>query len=94
MRATTIVRTVTAQGTTQRVTVTATRGNADGRTPSPPPASSGRSRCAGARFRTSRRRDEHGRLANALALAQQALAALAGTATTYEAYANYNIGAR
>jgi eukaryotic-like serine/threonine-protein kinase len=87
---TTVVRTVTAQGTTQRVTVTAA---APTQTPSQPPASSG---LAVAQARALQDQStsalDNGEWERALQLAQQALPALRNRDRTYEAYANYNIG--
>jgi tetratricopeptide (TPR) repeat protein len=85
---TTVVRTVTAQGTTQRVTVTAPAV-----TPTRPGASSGLSVAqARALQDQSTAALENGEWERALQLAQQALPALRNRDQTYEAYANYNIG--
>jgi eukaryotic-like serine/threonine-protein kinase len=86
----TVVRTVTAQGETQRVTVTASGET----TPAPTaPANSGLSVAqARALQDESTAAMDGGNWERALALAQQALPALRGRDTTYEAYANFNIG--
>jgi eukaryotic-like serine/threonine-protein kinase len=82
---TTLVRTVTAEGTTAEVTVTAAPG------PAPP---SGNTSLAQARALQdeSTAELERGNWERALALSQQALERLRGNDRTYEAYANYNIG--
>jgi tetratricopeptide (TPR) repeat protein len=87
---TTVVRTVTAQGKPQRVTVTAA---APTQTPPQPPASSGLS-VAQARALQDQSTSalDSGEWQRALQLAQQALPALRNRDRTYEAYANYNIG--
>ncbi len=84
---TTVVRTVTAQGTTQRVTVTA------------PAATPTRPQPAGLSVAQARALQDqstsalkNGDWERALQLAQQALPALQDRDRTYEAYANYNIG--
>jgi tetratricopeptide (TPR) repeat protein len=87
---TTVVRTVTAQGTTQRVTVTAPAA-----TPTrPQPTASARLSVAQARALQDQSTSalDNGEWERALQLAQQALAALRNRDRTYEAYANYNIG--
>ena len=86
----TVVRTVTAQGETQQVTVTASGEPAPAPTPT---ASSGLSVSQARALQdesTSAMND--GDWERALALAQQALPALRGQDRTYEAYANFNIG--
>jgi tRNA A-37 threonylcarbamoyl transferase component Bud32 len=87
---TTVVRTVTAQGTTQRVTVTAPAA-----TPTQPqPAPSAGLSLAQARALQDQSTSalDNGEWERALQLAQQALPALRNRDRTYEAYANYNIG--
>jgi tetratricopeptide (TPR) repeat protein len=87
---TTVVRTVTAQGTTQRVTVTAPAAT---RTQPQPAAPTGLSVAqARALQDQSTAALGNGDWERALQLAQQALPALEGRDRTYEAYANYNIG--
>jgi tRNA A-37 threonylcarbamoyl transferase component Bud32 len=87
---TTVVRTVTAQGETQRVTVTAAPVT---QTPTQPAAPGGLSiEQARALQDESTSALGRGDWERALALAQQALAALRNRDRTYEAYANYNIG--
>jgi eukaryotic-like serine/threonine-protein kinase len=80
-RGTTVVRTVTGQGTTVEVTAAA------------PPAS-GNVSVAQARALQDQSTAELGRgnWEQALSLSQQALETLRGNDRTYEAYANYNIG--
>jgi tRNA A-37 threonylcarbamoyl transferase component Bud32 len=87
---TTVVRTVTAQGETQRVTVTASGQT----TPAPaPPANAGLSVAeARALQDESTAAMNGGDWERALALSQQALSALRGRDETYEGYANFNIG--
>ena len=89
-QSTTVVRTVTAQGETQQVTVTAN----DRTTPAPAPQPAAGLSVSQARAlqdeSTAAMNDESWE--RALALAQQALPALRGRDTTYEAYANFNIG--
>lgn len=87
---TTVVRTVTAQGTTQRVTVTAPAATP---TKPQPTASAGLS-VAQARALQDQSTSalDNGEWERALQLAQQALPALRNRDRTYEAYANYNIG--
>jgi tetratricopeptide (TPR) repeat protein len=91
-RSTTIVRTVTAQGETQRITVTT--APATPTQPQPQPANPSGLSVAQARAlqdsSTSALAD--GEWERALALAQQALSSLRNRDRTYEAYANYNIG--
>ena len=88
-QATTVVRTVTAQGETQQVTVTASEQT----TPAPTKASAGLSVSqARALQDESTQAMSGGDWARALSLAQQALPALRGRDTTYEGYANFNIG--
>jgi tetratricopeptide (TPR) repeat protein len=93
-QSTTIVRTVTAEGETQRVTVTAPALDAPPATERQPTAPAGGLSVAQARAlqdsSTSALRS--GDWERALQLAQQALPALRGSDRTYEAYANYNIG--
>jgi tetratricopeptide (TPR) repeat protein len=88
---TTVVRTVTAQGETQRVTVTA--APATQATPTEPTTPTGLS-VGQARALQDESTSALGRgdWPRALSLAQQALAALQNRDRTYEAYANYNIG--
>jgi tRNA A-37 threonylcarbamoyl transferase component Bud32 len=88
---TTVVRTVTADGETQRVTVTAQAA--------PQPAATEATSTAGLSVDQARALQDESTAAleggdweRALALAQQALPALQGRDTTYEGYANYNIG--
>ena len=92
-QSTTIVRTVTAQGETQRVTVTAATPQTRPVT-EPRPTVAGSLSVAQARAlqdsSTSALRS--GEWERALQLAQQALPALHGRDQTYEAYASYNIG--
>jgi eukaryotic-like serine/threonine-protein kinase len=86
----TVVRTVTTQGETQRVTVTAAPAT---QTEPPPTASAGLSVAqARALQDTSTAALANGDWERALSLAQQALPALRDRDRTYEAYANYNIG--
>ena len=87
--ATTIVRTVTQQGQAERVTVTA---QTETQEPTEQPTNLS---VADARALQDQSSAElrNGNWSQALALAQQALPALRGRDTTYEAYANYNIGA-
>ena len=98
---TTIVRTVTAEGTTQRVEVpvTVTAQTPPATTAEPPPATEqqpapGTLSVAQARALQDESTAEMGRgnWTRALALSQQALAALRGRDRTYEGYANFNIG--
>ena len=85
---TTVVRTVTAQGETQRVTVTAAPA-----TQAQPTAASGLSvEQARALQDESTSALGRGEWERALSLAQQALTALRNRDRTYEGYANYNIG--
>ena len=93
-RPTTIVRTVTSQGTTQRVTVTAPAATQTQPQPQPPPAAPSELSVAQARALQDRSTSaiENGDWERALQLAQQALAGLRNRDRTYEAYANYNIG--
>lgn len=83
----TIVRTVTAQGKTQRVTVTA---------PTATPTQPQRAGLSVAQARALQDQStaalKDGDWERALQLAQQALPALRNRDRTYEAYANYNIG--
>jgi hypothetical protein len=81
---------VTAQGTTQRVTVTAPAATS---TQPQPTASAGLS-VAQARALQDQSTSalDNGEWDRALQLAQQALPALRNRDRTYEAYANYNIG--
>jgi eukaryotic-like serine/threonine-protein kinase len=91
---TTVVRTVTAQGETQRVTVTAAPATqATDPTQAQPAAPSGLS-VGQARALQDESTAALGRgdWERALSLAQQALSALRNRDRTYEAYANYNIG--
>ena len=90
--ATTVVRTVTAQGETQEVTVTA---QAEPPATTNPPAEAP----AGVSVDQARALQDESTSAlsagdweRGLALAQQALPALEGRDRTYEGYANYNIG--
>lgn len=85
---TTVVRTVTAQGETQRVTVTA--APATQAQPAAPSALSVEQARALQDESTSAL--GRGDWERALSLAQQALTALRNRDQTYEAYANYNIG--
>ena len=87
---TVVVRTVTAEGTTAEVTVTAEQEPA----PAPPAATAGNTSLAQARALQDQSTAELGRgnWERALALSQQALERLRGNDRTYEAYANYNIG--
>jgi eukaryotic-like serine/threonine-protein kinase len=87
---TTVVRTVTAQGETQRVTVTAS----EQMTPAPAqPTNAGLSVAeARALQDESTAAMRGGDWARALALAEQALPALRGRDKTYEGYANFNLG--
>jgi eukaryotic-like serine/threonine-protein kinase len=87
---TTVVRTVTAQGETQQVTVTAREQT----TSAPPPKASGGLSVSQARALQdeSTQAMSGGDWERALSLAQQALPALRGRDTTYEGYANFNIG--
>jgi hypothetical protein len=85
---TTVVRTVTAQGETQRVTVTA--APATQTQPAAPAALSVEQARALQDESTSALGS--GDWERALALARQALSSLRGRDRTYEAYANYNIG--
>ena len=88
-QATTVVRTVTAQGETKQVTVTASEQT----TPAPTKASAGLSVSqARALQDESTQAMSGGDWERALSLAQQALPALRGRDTTYEGYANFNIG--
>jgi len=80
---TTVVRTVTAEGTTAEVTVTAEPQRTPGN------ISLGQAR---ALQDQSTAELERGNWERALALSQQALARLRGNDRTYEAYANYNVG--
>ena len=104
-QSTTIVRTVTVEGKTQRVTVTAETPETPPATvtpprtvtlpaPAPEPTAGGSLSVAQARAlqdsSTSALRS--GEWERALGLAQQALLALRGRDRTYEAYANYNVG--
>ena len=87
---TTVVRTVTAQGTTQRVTVTAPAATPTQPQPSVPSGLS----VAQARALQDQSTSalKNGDWERALQLAQQALPALQDRDRTYEAYANDNIG--
>jgi eukaryotic-like serine/threonine-protein kinase len=87
---TTVVRTVTAQGETQRVTVTA----APETQPEPEPEAPSTLSVAQARALQDESTSAlaNGEWERALSLAQQALAGLRNRDRTYEAYANYNIG--
>jgi eukaryotic-like serine/threonine-protein kinase len=86
---TTVVRTVTSQGETQRVTVTANEQT----TPAPTSPAAGLSVSqARALQDESTAAMNAGDWERALSLAQQALPALRGRDTTYEAYSNFNIG--
>jgi len=89
-QATTVVRTVTAQGETQQVTVTAREQT----TSAPPPKASAGLSVSQARALQdeSTQAMSGGDWERALSLAQQALPALRGRDTTYEGYANFNIG--
>ena len=99
-QSTTIVRTVTAEGVTQEVTVTAaappatTQPQATPPATQPQPAASGELSVAQARALQDRSTSalRGGDWSTALSLSQQALSALRGRDRTYEAYANYNIG--
>ena len=75
----TLVKTISVQGTTAHVSVTA-------------PASSPSSGNPVALTDQSTALEREGRYAEALPLAQQALQQLKGTGQIYEAYANYNVG--
>jgi tetratricopeptide (TPR) repeat protein len=87
----TVVLTVTAEGETQRVTVTAESEPAPA--PTTPPAEGALSVAqARALQDESTAAMAQGDWTRALALAEQALPALAGQDRTYEAYANYNVG--
>jgi len=91
---TTVVRTVTAQGETQRVTVTAAPATQATRPAQPRPAartglSVGQARALQHDSTSALGRGDWER---ALSLAQRALSALRNRDRTYEAYANYNIG--
>ena len=92
---TTVVRTVTARGRTQRVTVTAEPEPAPV-PPSPPPQTQATGQLSVAQARAlqdqSTAEMNNGNWSRALALAQQALSSLQGRDRTYEAYANFNIG--
>lgn len=89
-QSTTVVRTVTTRGETQRVTVTAAATTE----PQPQPTASTGLSVAQARglqdMSTSAL--DNGEWERALSLAQQALRGLRNRDRTYEAYANYNIG--
>ncbi len=93
-QSTTVVRTVTAQGETRRVTVTTAPAPAPAtRTQPQPEAPSGLSVAqARALQDESTSALANGEWERALSLAQQALSALRNRDRTYEAYANYNIG--
>jgi eukaryotic-like serine/threonine-protein kinase len=96
-RATTIARTVTAPGTTQRVEVTvtepaATQPPAEDQGNEPPAAGNLSIAQARALQDESTAAMRNGDWENALALAQRALARLRGTGDIYEGYANYNVG--
>jgi serine/threonine-protein kinase len=88
---TTVVRTVTAEGSTQEVTVTAEADPPGTVAPAPTPAglSVGQARALQDESTAAMNAGDWER---ALALAQQALPALEGRDPTYEGYANYNIG--
>jgi tetratricopeptide (TPR) repeat protein len=88
---TTVVRTVTAQGETQRVTVTAAPATQATQTEPTAPTglSVGQARALQDESTSALGRGDWER---ALSLAQQALTALQNRDRTYEAYANYNIG--
>jgi hypothetical protein len=88
---TTVVRTVTAGGATQRVTVTAQAAPAPAETQAPPAAGLSVDQARALQDESTAALDA-GDWERALALAQQALPALRGRDTTYEGYANYNIG--
>ena len=89
-QSTTVVRTVTAQGETRRVTVTTAPATP---TQPQPEAPSGLSVAqARALQDESTSALASGEWERALSLAQQALPALRNRDRTYEAYANYNIG--
>ena len=89
---TTVVRTVTAQGETQRVTVTASGQTTPAPAPAKQPAAGLSVSQARALQDESTQAMSRGDWEQALALAQQALPALRGRDTTYEGYANFNIG--
>jgi eukaryotic-like serine/threonine-protein kinase len=89
---TTVVRTVTAQGETQRVTVTASGQTTPAPAPAKQPASGLSVSQARALQDESTQAMSGGDWERALSLAQQALPALRGRDTTYEGYANFNIG--
>lgn len=95
-QSTTIVRTVTAEGVTQEVTVTAAAPppQPQAAPPTTQPAASGGLSVAQARALQDRSTSalRSGDWTTALSLSQQALSALRGRDRTYEAYANYNIG--
>jgi tRNA A-37 threonylcarbamoyl transferase component Bud32 len=88
---TTVVRTVTTEGETQRVTVTARAEPAPEPTAAPPASGLSVSQARALQDESTAAMAE-GDWTRALALAQQALPALAGRDRTYEGYANYNIG--
>jgi serine/threonine-protein kinase len=91
--ATTIVRTVTEQGTTREVTVTAQTP-----TEQEPPATTAPAAGNLSLAQAKALQDEstaamrRGDWENGLALAQRALARLQGSGDVYEGYANYNVG--
>ena len=95
-QSTTIVRTVTSQGATQRVTVTATTATQTQPPPAAPAAPAAPSGLSVAQARAlqdmSTSAIDNGEWERALQLAQQALPGLRDRDRTYEAYANYNIG--
>ena len=86
----TIVRTVTAEGTTQQVRVTVTAE--EGETTQPSEGEGDSLAQARALQDESTAAMARGDWAEALALARRALARLSGTGELYEAYANYNVG--
>lgn len=88
---TVVVRTVTARGKTEQVTVTAAT-TAPKATTAPAPSQRLSVAQARALQDESTAAMRAGDWERALALAQQALAALRGRDRTYEAYANFNIG--
>jgi eukaryotic-like serine/threonine-protein kinase len=88
-QSTTVVRTVTAQGETQKVTVTANEQTT--RTLTQPSAGLSVSQARALQDESTASMSS-GDWERALSLAQQALPALRGRDTTYEAYANFNIG--
>jgi serine/threonine-protein kinase len=89
---TTVVRTVTAQGETQRVTVTASGQTTPAPAPPKQPAAGLSVSQARALQDESTQAMSAGDWEQALSLAQEALPALRGRDTTYEGYANFNIG--